>query len=113
MRCGRRSSSCRGNRGGPHPSTGRASSCRASFDRVRSRAMSAEPIAEAIPVPPGPAEHHLRTARRVFQGALLYNGGITLFWVVVMVLGPEGAPFFGQHRLANQAVVTVLCHFLF
>jgi len=74
--------------------------------------MSAEPLAEAAVVPPGPAEHHLRTARRVFQGSLLYTCGITLFWAVVMVLGPERAPFFGKYRIDKQALLNVFFGFL-
>jgi hypothetical protein len=75
--------------------------------------MSAEPIAEAAVVPPGPAEHHLRTARRVFQGALLWTCALTLFWAAMMVLGPEKAPFFGKYRIDQQSVGFVLFGFLF
>jgi dolichol kinase len=74
--------------------------------------MSAEPL--PIPASPLPAatEHHLRTARRVFQGALLWTCGITLFWVVVMVLGPERAPFFGKYRIDKEALRNVVFGFL-
>lgn len=71
--------------------------------------MSAAHIAAPAPVPGG---HHLQTARRVFQGALLYTCAITLFWVVVLVLGPERAPFFGTYRIDGQAIGRVVGGFL-
>ena len=74
--------------------------------------MSAAAVAATETVPPGPADHHLRTARRVFQGALLYTCGLTVFWVVVMVLGPERAPFFGKYRIDKQALLNVFFGFL-
>ena len=74
--------------------------------------MSAEPL----PVPAVPrsdaAEHHRRTARRVFQGALLWTCALTVFWAVLMVLGPERAPFFGRYRIDKQALGTVFFGFL-
>jgi dolichol kinase len=72
--------------------------------------MSAEPI--PAPAVPAAAEHHLRTARRVFLGSLLYNCAITVFWAVVMVLGPERAPFFGKYRIDRQALLNVFFGFL-
>jgi hypothetical protein len=74
--------------------------------------MSAEPIGATDAVAPSPTDRHLRTARRVFQGSLLYTCAITLFWVVVMVLGPERAPFFGKYRIDRQAIASVLFGFL-
>jgi dolichol kinase len=72
--------------------------------------MSAEPVpAAAIPAA---TEHHLLTARRVFLGSLLYNCAITVFWAVVMVLGPERAPFFGKYRIDRQALLNVFFGFL-
>jgi dolichol kinase len=38
---------------------------------------------------------------------------MTLFWVVMMVLGPERAPFFGRYRIDQQAIGAVLFGFLF
>jgi hypothetical protein len=48
----------------------------------------------------------------VFQGALLWTCAMTLFWVVMMVLGPERAPFFGRYRIDQQALGAVLFGFL-
>jgi hypothetical protein len=74
--------------------------------------MSAEPL----PVPPAPpseaAERHLRTARRVFQASLIWTCGLTVFWAVVMVLGPERAPIFGKYRIDKQALGNVFFGFL-
>jgi dolichol kinase len=74
--------------------------------------MSAEPVAAPAAPPSGPSAHHLRTARRVFQGALLWTCGLTVFWAVVMVLGPERAPFFGKYRVDKQALLNVFFGFL-
>jgi hypothetical protein len=74
--------------------------------------MSAEPLPAPAAPPPGPAERHLRTARRVFLGSLLYTSALTLFWVVVMVLGPERAPIFGKYRIDKQALGTVFFGFV-
>ena len=74
--------------------------------------MSAAPIAATGSVLRGPADHHLRTARRVFLGALLYTCLITVFWAVVLVLGPERAPFFGKYRIDREAIGAVLFGFL-
>jgi hypothetical protein len=73
--------------------------------------------ATAAVAPPGPAEpsdreRHLRTARRVFLGSLVYTCALTLFWVVVLVLGPERAPFFGKYRVDRQALANVFFGFL-
>jgi hypothetical protein len=75
--------------------------------------MSAAPL--PVPTAPIPAatEHHLRTARRVFQGALLWTCGLTVFWGAMMVLGPEKAPIFGRYRIDKQALGAVLFGFLF
>ena len=75
--------------------------------------MSAAPPAATASGNPSPADGHLRTARRVFQGALLYTCAITVFWVVVLVLGPERAPFFGKYRIDRQAIGSVLFGFVF
>jgi hypothetical protein len=75
--------------------------------------MSAEPVAAIASVAPAPADHHLRTARRVFQASLLWACALTAFWAVVMVLGPERAPIFGKYRIDKQAIGTVLFGFLF
>ena len=74
--------------------------------------MSAAPIATTASGTPIPADHHLRTARRVFQGALLFTCSMTVFWAVVLVLGPERAPFFGKYRIDGQAIGNVLFGFL-
>jgi hypothetical protein len=74
--------------------------------------MSAAPVAVPVPTASSPADHHVRTARRVFLGSLLYTGAITVFWGVVLVLGPERAPFFGKYRIDAQAIANVLFGFL-
>jgi hypothetical protein len=74
--------------------------------------MSAAPVAATTSVPPSPADHHLRTARRVFQGSLLYTCAITVFWAVVLVMGPERAPFFGKYRIDREAISRILVGFL-
>ena len=77
--------------------------------------MSAEPLAAPVapePQLPTPAEHHLRTARRVFLGSLLWTCAITAFWVSMMVLGPERAPIFGRYRIDKQALGAVFFGFL-
>jgi dolichol kinase len=74
--------------------------------------MSAELLPVPAPPLPAAAEHHLRTARRVFQGALLWTSGLTVFWAVVMVLGPERAPFFGKYRIDKQALLNVFFGFV-
>ena len=74
--------------------------------------MSAEPLPVPASPLPAAAEHHQRTARRVFQGALLWTCAMTVFWVVMMVLGPERAPFFGRYRIDQQALGAVLFGFL-
>jgi hypothetical protein len=75
--------------------------------------MSALPLAPTQPAAPSFNEHHLRTARRVFQGALLYTCAITLFWVVVSILGPERAPIFGKYRIDLEGLRNVFFGFLF
>jgi hypothetical protein len=49
-------------------------------------------MSTAVPAASTVADPHLRTARRVFLGALIYTGALTLFWLVLLVLGPERAP---------------------
>src|SRR5947207_9148479 len=77
--------------------------------------MSAERIPQdedpaPVRLPPSPA---LRTARRVFLGALGYTTAITVFWAVAMVLGPARVPFFGNYRIDAQAIGRVAFGFVF
>ena len=74
--------------------------------------MSAVPLAVPEPAAPSSNAHHLRTARRVFQGSLLYTCAITVFWLVVLVLGPERAPFFGKYRIDLESLRNVFFGFL-
>ena len=74
--------------------------------------MSAVPLAVTEPTAPSSNAHHLRTARRVFQGSLLYTCAITVFWAVVLVLGPERAPFFGKYRIDPRRCGNVFFGFL-
>jgi dolichol kinase len=74
--------------------------------------MSAEPLPVPAPPLPAAAGHHVRTARRVFQASLLWTSGLTVFWVVMMVLGPDRAPFFGRYRIDKQALGAVFFGFL-
>jgi len=76
--------------------------------------MSAQRLPEGpASAPVGlPASPRLRTARRVFLGALFYTTAITVFWAVAMVLGPERVPFFGKYRMDAQAIVRIASGFL-
>jgi hypothetical protein len=58
------------------------------------------------------SDPHLRTARWVYRGCLAYTIAITLFWIVVLVLGPERAPIFGAYRVDGQTVGRILGPFL-
>ena len=74
--------------------------------------MSAEPLAPPTAERPAPAADHVRTARRVFQGALVWTSALTVFWGAMMVIGPEKAPIFGRYRIDKQALGAVFFGFL-
>jgi hypothetical protein len=54
----------------------------------------------------------LRTARRVFQGSLVYTIAITLVWLVLLALGPERTPLFGRSRFDRETIPRVIVGFL-
>lgn len=58
-----------------------------------------------------PDEARLRTADRVFRGALAYTTALTLFWVFYVITGRESA-FFGQYRVDAEALGRVAIGFL-
>ena len=62
----------------------------------------------AIPpeVPPAFAERR-RTADRVFRGALIFNCGLTFFWLIVF-LTKSNAVFFAEYAVNLDAVIRVL-----
>jgi hypothetical protein len=52
-------------------------------------------------------EQRRRVASRIFRGALLFNGGLTVSWAILTVTGIE-TPFLGAARLDASAVGRVL-----
>lgn len=74
--------------------------------------IDAAAVAAGSSVEPAALASRLRTARRVFLGSLSYTCAMTLFWLIVLALGPERAPFFGKYRIDGQAVASVLFGFL-
>jgi hypothetical protein len=54
----------------------------------------------------------LRTARRVFLGALFYTTAMTAFWAVAMVRGPARVPFFGNYKIDAPALGRITFGFL-
>jgi hypothetical protein len=73
------------------------------------------PEAVAIVETPAPAsvlEQRRRIANRIFQGTLLFNGALTVFWLAVLVTGTD-AIFFGTYALDREAIGRVLAGVLF
>src|SRR5262245_11676090 len=69
--------------------------------------LAPDPVAAILPSPA------LRTARRVFLGALLSTTAMTLFWAIVMALGPARAPVFGKYKADKEALGRIAFYFLF
>ena len=61
-----------------------------------------------IATPPAidPVERRLRTARRIFRGALLFNIALTVFWLVTLAAG--GSMFFTDYTVDAAAVGRVV-----
>ena len=53
-----------------------------------------------------------RTADRIFRGALLFNGALTIFWLVSAVTGRSSA-FFPEYRVTVGSIAQVLSGVLF
>jgi hypothetical protein len=70
--------------------------------------MSALPF--AVPLPETVADERHRTARRVFLGALAFNGGLTLLWLFYVWVRPSGY-FFKEYALDWRQIVGVVIGF--
>jgi len=70
--------------------------------------------ADAIPDATQTAHHEalLRTARRVFLGSLVYTAGLTVLWVVLLVVRPERVPFFKSYQIDQRTVFGIVFYFL-
>jgi hypothetical protein len=51
--------------------------------------------------------NRLRTARRIFLGALIFNSALTMFWLFAMVTGRTGG-FFGHYDISRSVVGNIL-----
>ncbi len=58
------------------------------------------------PAPESLLEQRRHVADRIFKGALLFNGAITVFWLAVLVTGTD-AVFFGTCAVDRDAIVRV------
>jgi hypothetical protein len=63
-------------------------------------------------VPAAPEDRRRRTADRVFRGALVFNGALTLFWLF-FVLTRRDALFFKSYAVDSEAILRVLQGVLF
>ncbi len=65
-------------------------------------------VASVDPSAPASAlEQRRRVADRVFKGALLFNGALTVFWLAMLVTGTD-AVFFGTYAVDRDAIVRVI-----
>ena len=53
-----------------------------------------------------------RTADRIFQGALIFNTALTLFWVVMLATGGD-AVFFREYDISREALMRIFSTVLF
>ena len=57
-------------------------------------------------------EDRRKTADRIFRGALLFNGALTVFWLVTAVTG-RSSVFFPEYRVTFAGIAQVLSGVLF
>jgi hypothetical protein len=57
-------------------------------------------------------DSRLRTARRIFRGALVFNSALTLFWLALVVTGSQTI-FFGSYEASGEAFRRVIFGVLF
>ena len=60
-----------------------------------------------ISAPPPAFLERRRTADRIFRGALIFNGALTVFWVIVLLTDSKPV-FFERYDVTRQGVLTVL-----
>jgi hypothetical protein len=63
-------------------------------------------VAEPTPAAVSSFEERRRTANRVFRGALVFNGGLTLLWLFALVSG-HSTIFFQGYRMDGDALLRV------
>jgi hypothetical protein len=70
--------------------------------------------AESLPDATQIAHHAalLRTARRVFLGSVLYTAGLTVTWVVLLIVRPERVPFFKTYQVDQRTLIGIVFYFL-
>jgi hypothetical protein len=66
-------------------------------------------MADSIPS----RDERLRTAGRVFQGALAYTAAVTLVWLFFVVTQRDGGVFFQRYNVDGETLGRVLFGFLF
>ena len=59
------------------------------------------------PAPASLLEQRRRVADRIFKGALLFSGALTVFWLAVLVTRTD-AVFFGTYAVDRDAIVRVI-----
>jgi hypothetical protein len=69
-------------------------------------------VADLAPAAVSSFEDRRRTADRVFRGALIFNTGLTILWLVAIVTG-RTTSFFQSYRPDREAVLTVAEGILF
>ena len=74
--------------------------------------MTVQTTAAAAPEGGRAFAERRRLADRVFRGALLFNIGLTLFWVIVMATG-RGAAFYETYEPSLAGIGGILAFVLF
>lgn len=74
--------------------------------------MVTELTSPLAPVTTQAFEDRRRTADRIFRGALLFNGALTVFWLVTALSGRSSA-FFPEYRVTFARIAQVLSGVLF
>lgn len=69
-------------------------------------------MADTLTLPAVSIAERRRTVDRVFQGALVFNLALTLFWLFHLVTGRPGF-FFKDYRIDRSSLLSVLAGFLF
>lgn len=69
-------------------------------------------VADLAPVAVSSFEARRRTADRVFRGALIFNTGLTIFWLFALAT-QRSTIFFQNYRLDREAVLRVASGILF
>jgi hypothetical protein len=71
------------------------------------------PFSFSVTEEPTSRETLLRTARRVFLGALAYTGGLTVLWVALVVVRPQRIPIFKSYAVEPRALFGPFLYFVF